>query len=99
MSAEVNVILGEHANVLLGPAEAIDASGEAWVVKDGHAEKRVLVIGLRDLLRVEIVSGAAENETLVVAGSETLSPGVRVRATVKAIDPRASRASRPKMTL
>ena len=99
MSAEVNVILGEHANVLLGPAEAIDASGEAWVVKDGRAEKRVLVTGLRDLLRVEIVSGAAENETLVVAGSEALSPGARVRATLKPIDPRASRPSRPKMTL
>lgn len=99
MSAEVNVILTRHEGALVGPAEAVDATGHVWLVRNGRAEKRVLEIGLRDQLRVEIVSGAHEGDALVVAGADALSEGARVNATVKAIEPKAAAPSHTKSSL
>jgi HlyD family secretion protein len=96
MSAEVNVIVAERPGALLAPAEAIDGSGFAWVAKDGRAEKRKLTIGIRDMLRVEILGGLTEGEHLVVNGSETLSEGTRVKVTERAPDIAAPPPARPK---
>ena len=96
MSAEVNVIVAERPGSLLAPADAIDATGFAWVVKDGRAEKRKLTIGVRDMLRVEILGGVGEGDQLVVGGAETLQPGVRVKPTEKAPDATAAQPTKPK---
>lgn len=99
MSAEVNVIVAERPGSLLAPAEAIDASGYAWVARDGRAEKRKLQVGVRDMLRVEILGGLAEGDQVVVAGADALQPGVRVTATEKAPDVTAPPPNRPKAAL
>jgi len=99
MSAEVNVIVMERPGALLAPAEAIDTSGFAWVAKDGRAEKRKLTIGIRDMLRVEVLSGVNEGEQIVVSGAESLGEGVRVRPTEKAPDHTAPAPTRPKAGL
>lgn len=99
MSAEVNVIVAERPGSLLAPADAIDAQGFAWVVKDGRAEKRKLTIGVRDMLRVEILGGVNEGEQLVIGGAEALQPGVRVKMTEKAPDLAAPQPNKPKAGL
>ena len=99
MSAEVNVILATHERALVGPAEAIDSTGSAWLVRNGRAEKRALKIGLRDQLRVEILEGADEGDALVVGGAEALSEGTRLNATVKTIEPKAATPSQAKSGL
>lgn len=99
MSAEVNVIVAERPGSLLAPADAIDASGYAWVAKDGRAEHRKLTLGARDMLRVEILSGLAEGEQVVVAGADVLKPGAKVTATEKAPDVTAPAPNRPKAGL
>ncbi len=99
MSAEVNVIIEERTGALLGPAEAIDAQGFAWIVRDGRVEKRKLLTGVRDMLHVEILGGASDGEPLVVLGAELLSPGVKVTATRKDSDANAPRPTRPKAGL
>lgn len=86
MSAEVNIVVDEHPNALLAPAEAIDATSSAFVVEDDHVAKRALTVGIRDMLRVEVLAGASEGEQVVIAGADGLKPGMRVRATVKPLD-------------
>lgn len=83
MSAEVNVVVQKHPGVLLAPVEAIDAAGTAWVIADGRAERRPVRTGVRDLAHVELLSGAARGEQLVVSGAERLTDGARVRVSAR----------------
>ena len=59
MSAEVNIIAAERDGALLAPTEAL-VEGALWVVRDGKARRTVIKVGLRDLLRAEILEGVAE---------------------------------------
>ncbi len=95
MSAEVNVIVDEHAGALLAPAEAIDATNTTWVLQGDRVEKRTVTVGVRDMLRVEILTGLAEGDQIVIVGMDTLTPGVKVKATAQppnmnAVLPKAS---------
>ena len=81
MTAEVNLVVDEHPNALLAPAEAIDAQGNAWVVKDGRAHKVHVKTGVRDMLRVEVLEGLSEGDHLVVSGGDVLSENARVAET------------------
>lgn len=85
MSAEVNIIAREEEGVLLAPSES-EADGNVWVVKGGRAHKQAVTVGIRDLLRVQILSGLGEGEEVVVEGQDKLSEGARVAATVRAAD-------------
>ena len=81
MSAEVNIIVDEHAGALLAPAEAIDADNQVWVVSGDRVERRKLTIGVRDMLRVEVLNGLAEGDRVVTAGVDGLTPNAKVKAT------------------
>ncbi len=101
MSAEVNVIVGERGGALLAPAAAV-AEGAAWVVVEGRAERRDVTTGMRDLLRVEVVGGLAENDEVVVEGFASLRPGARVRATrreAEKLEPLPDAAQAPRTSL
>ena len=87
MSAEVNIIAREEAGVLLAPSEA-EAEGSVWTVRDGRAHRRAVTLGIRDLLRVQILSGLEEGESAVVEGQDKLAEGARVVASVRAADKR-----------
>ncbi len=87
MSAEANIVIDEHEGAVLAPASAVDAHGEVWVVTAGHAEKRVVRVGIRDLLRVEVLDGLHEGDQVVTTGMAALSPGARVAATHTKPDP------------
>ncbi len=84
MSAEVNVIVAEHSGALLAPAEAIDADDQVWVVHGDRVERRKLTIGVRDMLRVEVLSGLAEGDQVVTAGVDALTPNAKIKATYEA---------------
>jgi multidrug efflux pump subunit AcrA (membrane-fusion protein) len=85
MSAEVNIIARTEEGVLLAPSEA-EAEGAAWLVKDGRAHRQQVVVGIRDLLRVQILSGLGEGDLLVVEGQDKIAEGARVAASVRAPD-------------
>lgn len=86
MSAEVNLIVASHPNVLLAPSEAVDAASSVWIAEHGHARRRTVTTGIRDLLRVEILAGLAEGDQVVIAGAAGLTEGARVRASRQALD-------------
>ena len=81
MSAEVNIIVDEHANALLAPGEAIDVNNAVWVLGGDRVEKRTVEIGVRDMLRVEILSGLSDGDQIVVSGINGLQQGTKVKAT------------------
>jgi multidrug efflux pump subunit AcrA (membrane-fusion protein) len=85
MSAEVNIIAAEREGALLSPAEAI-SEGALWLVKDGRAHRSSVKIGLRDLLRAEILEGAAEGDEVIVSGQDHVAEGKRVVVTHKEPD-------------
>ena len=86
MSAEVNIVSSEKDGALLAPSSAED-HGVVWVAQDGRVHRRKVQVGIRDLLRVELLSGVNVGEQLVTSGHDDLSDGARVRAIEKAADP------------
>lgn len=73
------VEVGRRANALLVPRAAV-RDGIAWVVDaDGVAHRREVTAGLQGDGQVEVVSGLAAGERVVVAGASLLSDGARTR--------------------
>jgi membrane fusion protein (multidrug efflux system) len=82
MSARVRVTVGERAEALVVPHEALVRQGtryELWVVgEDGTASPRPVTVGAFATDWVEIASGLEEGEQVVVAGHQKLRPGAPV---------------------
>jgi multidrug efflux system membrane fusion protein len=80
--AEIEVPVGAAAEAPVIPQTAIRPSDRgflAYVVEEGVARERVLELGLRTADgRVEVRSGLAPGERLVVRGAEALRDGARV---------------------
>jgi HlyD family secretion protein len=80
MSASADIVVEKHENVLLVPSRAIgkDKSGQTIVkVKaNEQIQEREVVVGLDDGLRVEIISGLSEGETIVVEVRAKSTPPV-----------------------
>ncbi len=70
MSANVNIIQINKANILLIPANAVrkDFTGSSFVFvsKNNKREKRVIETGLTDGENIEVVSGLQENEEVLI---------------------------------
>jgi len=85
MSAEVNIVAGEHDGALLAGTESV-SDDAVWLVRDGRAQKQPIKVGYRDLLRAEVLSGLAEGDLVVVSGQDKLTEGMRVSAVVRTPD-------------
>jgi multidrug efflux pump subunit AcrA (membrane-fusion protein) len=70
MTANVEVLVAERADVLLAPADAIVRKGGQTTVTvqrgDGATESREVRTGVSDGKRTEILSGLTADETVVV---------------------------------
>jgi len=79
--ARVDVVLERRADALLVPEAALMPSKEGQAVfrvAEGVAELVAVTIGLRQGGEVEILSGLAEGDIVVVGGQLKLQPGVPV---------------------
>jgi len=77
VTAQVEV--GRRASTLLVPQAAV-REGIAWMVgTDGCAHRREVTLGLTGDGLVEVLSGLAPGERVVVAGTSLLSDGARIR--------------------
>ena len=80
--AKVSVTLAVNPEALLVPEEAIWPIGNEktlYVIEEGVAKRRVVEIGDRKPGMVEIVSGLAAGEEIVVAGQMKLFEGAAVK--------------------
>lgn len=83
MYVQVVLSVDVRPDALTIPAAALlHEAGKAfvYVVNVGTAEKRELGVGLDDGIDVEVRSGLAADEQVVVVGMALISPGERVRA-------------------
>jgi HlyD family secretion protein len=79
---EASFVLWEDDRVLQVPASALFRQGDGWavfVVQDGKAQRRVVTIGHRTGLAVEILSGLKEGERIITHPDETVEDGKEVK--------------------
>jgi RND family efflux transporter MFP subunit len=93
---EVHVELDPRPDALTVPEEALVVSegGNAlFVVEGGAARRRAVVTGARGDGRIEVISGLAAGDKVVVSGAALLSDGVKVEAVEEPADP--SKGNKP----
>lgn len=76
MTAEVNVITNQREGLLV-PASA-ENDGELWLAVDGLAVRRKVKLGIRDPLRVEVLSGVSEGDLVIIEGKDKLRNGAHL---------------------
>lgn len=82
MFVRVRVIVGERANALLVPEEAIVPQGEDFYVfrvEEGNARRVKVKTGVRRDAKVEIVEGLAAGDKVVTAGMRLVRDGQPVK--------------------
>ncbi len=66
-SADVELILFVHENVLRIPRSTVLEGNVVWVVEQGHLAERPIEVGLKNWNYVEVVSGLEEGEWVVAS--------------------------------
>lgn len=79
LTVEANLIIKERAQALLVPADAVREQ-HVWVIRDGRLLRRVVTLGMRDLVQVEVQSGLAEGDAVALEPEERLREGLAVSA-------------------
>jgi membrane fusion protein (multidrug efflux system) len=83
----ISISLGEKPDAIVIPEGAIWPVGQektVFVVADGKAQQRVVVLGERQPGLVEIAEGLSPGEVIVTAGQMKLHDGIKVRSVVDA---------------
>ncbi len=84
MWATVEIELQKKENALLIPAEALVTEknkNSVFVVRDNKALKVPVATGFDDGVNVEILKGCGPNDSVIVAGKQSVTDGQKVRAT------------------
>jgi RND family efflux transporter MFP subunit len=79
MTTEVNIVVREERNALLVPASAV-VNNQLWTVRSGRAYRQPVKTGVIGDQMVQLLSGAAEGDTVILYPPATLKDGQRVRA-------------------
>lgn len=97
--ARIETDIGTHENVIALPEDAVvyGASGPfVWRVDDDDMAQRVEVeLGLRQTGRVEVVAGLVPGDRVVVAGTNKLTAGGKVKPAEAVADHQSRLESRP----
>lgn len=78
MSVEANIVVEEHDDVLVVPAEAI-MDGAVFRVEDRRLARVALTTGIRGTRMVEVLSGLKEGDLVASPAANTMRDGQRVR--------------------
>jgi membrane fusion protein (multidrug efflux system) len=93
----VDIVRETRPEALTIPREAVLRelqSAHVFLAKDGKAERRAVTLGLEEGSRIEVTSGLAAGERVVVAGQGSLKPGAAVKVIQSAAGPSATAAER-----
>jgi multidrug efflux pump subunit AcrA (membrane-fusion protein) len=78
MSAVAHLAVREAHDVVTVPAAAVvraDGHDAVWVVRDGKASRVLVTLGVQGPDRVQVVSGVAPGDRVVVKGADRVKPG------------------------
>jgi RND family efflux transporter MFP subunit len=84
MWATVEIELQKKQDALLLPAEALVTEknkNSIFVVRDSKAQKVLITTGFDDGVNVEILKGCGPNDSVIVAGKQSVTDGQKVQAT------------------
>ncbi|MFP5411250.1 MAG: efflux RND transporter periplasmic adaptor subunit, partial [Gammaproteobacteria bacterium] len=98
MFARATADLGGKSSAILLPEQVIVArpdGSHVFMAVDGKAELRKVALGKREPGRVEIVSGVAAGETVILDGQIKLRPGVPVVTLEQAAQMMKKQAAKP----
>jgi len=82
-SVNVQIVVGEKKGALVVPRAALQRDGErrfVWILQNGRARRRDVKVGLVGLTEVEVTSGLADGDRVLMSGAVPLSEGLRVAA-------------------
>ena len=83
MTVSVNVETGRRDKAIVVPNEALTAMdgnrAELWLIVDGRATKRPVLLGLRGLTQTEVTSGLHVGDWILSDARASVAPGDRVR--------------------
>ena len=80
-SVSVEIVLGESANAVVAPRGALLRDAEeryVLVVRDGRAQRQPVSVGLIGLSEVQVLTGLAPGDTVILPGANAIAPGERV---------------------
>ncbi len=83
--ADIDLIFEEIPGALTVPAIAVipeQGGKKVYVIRNGQAVPREVETGIRTEDRVQVISGLAPNDTVVVSGVQLLRPGIAVDITI-----------------
>lgn len=78
---EASFMVWEGQDILQVPASALFRQGEGWAVfavEGGRARLKEVVVGHRNGLMAEVISGLAEGEQVITHPDDTVKDGIRV---------------------
>lgn len=78
MTLEINIVVRKIENALLIPRLALQDS-HVWVARDGRAAKRQVRTGIGESEHVQVTSGLAEGDSVILSPPSDLEEGERVR--------------------
>ncbi len=85
MTASIDIEVARRNGTLIVPTGTIHDldSGKPWVmvIRDRHAQKQAVKLGLTGAGQVEVLEGVAAGDRLVPAGNTAIKAGQRVRTT------------------
>ena len=88
MTVSVDVEVGRHPNALVVPSDAVQGFSTpkpwVWLLRDGRAERRDVLLGLHGDGYVEVLAGTADGDLAIVPAGVALTNGQHVRATARA---------------
>ncbi len=90
MFGRFNIAYEQHADALIIPAAALvkeDNQTVVYVVEEGAAVRRTIQTGIRSGDYIEVLSGLAGHEQIVVTGQGSLHDGSRVLASIDSEGP------------
>ncbi len=85
MFIQARLVTAVRPNAVVIPEDAVvplQGTNVVWAVKDGKADRRTVVLGVRTPGFVEVLSGLDAGTQVVVGGLELLAPGAPVMARV-----------------
>jgi membrane fusion protein (multidrug efflux system) len=87
MFARFSIAFDKHSDALLVPKSAIvyeESENVVYVVEDGSAVRRPVVLGFESVDMIEILSGLGDHEKVIIAGQAGLRDGSKVLADTRA---------------
>jgi hypothetical protein len=87
MTGELAFIVEQKDEALVVPSQALQ-EGRVWRVEGDRAQPVEVRVGLKSIERIEIISGLAAGERIIISPTQDLTPGQRVRT--EFMDPAAA---------